>query len=115
MSAGCINKVSERQAYLQPRMKITDVKNLRIVQAGRRFKLPATIQLRELIKIIDRDESTVFWMQPRIGSVSDQFPCICVNNTFYALNCKMEKVIFRDVRLGEIEANLKMIHTMALY
>lgn len=71
--------------------------------------MPTPIQLRDLMKIIDRDESTVFWMQPRIGSVSDQFPCICVNNTFYALNCKMEKVIFRDVRLTRNFQNLETL------
>lgn len=102
-------KVAEHELVILTIMKILDAQKLRLVQAGRKLTMPVPISLKDLMKEVERDESTVFWMQPYDGSVTEQFACICVNDKFYALNCKMEKVIFRDVRLTRNFANIESL------
>ena len=52
-----------------------------------------------LLPTMERNEGAVFWLQPKNGTVDQQEACICVNGTFYMLNSKFEKAIFRSVRL----------------
>jgi hypothetical protein len=52
-----------------------------------------------LLPTMDRNEGTVYWLQPNGGTVEQQEACICVDCSFYILNSKFEKAIFRSVRL----------------
>lgn len=85
-------------------MKVLDVSGFIVIKEGIEFKVPSAgakteAQVDTLLPRMERNENAVYWLQPAGGSVEQQEACICVNGTFYALNSKLEKAIFRNVRL----------------
>jgi hypothetical protein len=82
-------------------MKAIKVSEFEIIKCGVEFItcLDARPGVEELLPHMERNENYVYWMLPKGGSTEQQQACICVNGTFYALNNKLEKAIFRNVRL----------------
>lgn len=80
-------------------MKQVDPSQVHVVKAGKNIEMAIPIRLQSILAKIDRDDSVLYWMQPPNGGIDDQFACIKINGKFYFLNSKMEKVVFRDVRL----------------
>jgi hypothetical protein len=85
----------------QPSMKAIDVCDFDIIKCGVEFVtgVGARPGVDDLLPHMERNENYVYWMQPKGGSMDEQQACICVNGTYYALNNKLEKAIFRNVRL----------------
>jgi len=54
---------------------------------------------REMIHLLERAESFVSWFQPRNGCVDDQFPTIRVGHRYCKLSLRLQKALFRHVRL----------------
>ncbi len=82
-------------------MKAIDVLDFDIIKCGVEFVtgVGARPGVDDLLPHMERNENYVYWMQPKGGSMDEQQACICVNGTYYALNNKLEKAIFRNVRL----------------
>ena len=83
-------------------MKTINMSKFTIIKHGVEFKIERNkkqTKVDDLIYHFERNESYVYWLQPNGGSVEDQEACICVDGTFYALNSKLEKAIFRNIRL----------------
>jgi hypothetical protein len=88
------------------RMKTVDISAYTIIKEGVEIcvqRTPAdsaqSAPIDGLLPTMERNEGAVFWLQPKNGTVEQQEACICVNGTFYMLNSKFEKAIFRSVRL----------------
>jgi hypothetical protein len=82
-------------------MKAIKIAEFDIIKCGVEFitGLDSRPGVEELLPHMERNENYVYWMQPRGGSTEQQQACIHVNGTYYALNNKLEKAIFRNVRL----------------
>jgi hypothetical protein len=89
-------------------MKRINVQHYDIIKTGVEFKLPgsaqeeknlSSTQVNSLLPHMERNETYVYWLQPKHGQIEQQEACICVNGQFYMLNGKLEKAIFRNVRL----------------
>ena len=82
-------------------MKAIKVAEFDIIKCGVEFitGLDSRPGVEELLPHMERKENYVYWMQPKGGSTEQQQACIHVNGTYYALNNKLEKAIFRNVRL----------------
>lgn len=82
-------------------MKAIDVLDFDIIKCGVEFVtgVGARPGVEDLLPHMERNENYVYWMQPKGGAMEQQQACICVNGTYYALNNKLEKAIFRNVRL----------------
>ena len=82
-------------------MKAIKVAEFDIIKCGVEFitGLDSRPGVEELLPHMERNENYVYWMQPKGGSTEQQQACIHVNGTYYALNSKLEKAIFRNVRL----------------
>lgn len=91
--------LSGRAGGVAVRMKELDTNAVTVVKAGRKLELPAPLELGQLMRVLERNDASVFWMQPADGTVDDQFACVCVNDKYYALSAKLEKAVFRNVRL----------------
>jgi hypothetical protein len=96
-----------------PQMKIIDISAFDIVKTGIEFQVVTSSKessaVAELLPNMERNESAVFWLQPKHGTVEQQEACICVNGNYYALNSKFEKAIFRNVRLTRDFKNLERL------
>ena len=89
-------------------MRKIDISNYDIIKKGVEFKtdLPPSKEhslqpadVNSLLPHMERNESYVYWLQPKHGNFEQQEACICVNANYYLLNGKLEKAIFRNVRL----------------
>jgi hypothetical protein len=87
--------------HRQPSMKAIDVLDFDIIKCGVEFVtgVGARPAVDDLLPHMERNENYVYWMQLKGGSTDEQQACIRVNGTYYALNNKLEKAIFRNVRL----------------
>ena len=56
---------------------------------------------------MERNESFIYWLQPLHGSVHDQIPAISLNHVLYSINLRLEKAIFRRVRLCKDFCNIE--------
>lgn len=90
-------------------MKSLDIEDFIVVKAGRTYAMPPPVHTATLMQSMERKESYVYWLQPRGGVVADQFPSINVNGKFYYLNSKLEKAVFRNVRLTKDFRNYEFL------
>ena len=54
---------------------------------------------KQAIQLLERNTKVVTWLMKRGGSTQDQIPCIKYQNKFYSLSLRMQKAIYRHVRL----------------
>lgn len=80
-------------------MKLFDCDNYDVVKAGKEFLSDCTINLQHLLSVMEKNETYIFWLQPKNSDINSQVACIKINGVFYNLNLKMEKIIFRHIRL----------------
>ena len=90
-------------------MKQVDHTKFTIIKAGKAHTTEGPVNIKQIISIMERNESYIFWLQPKGASVQAQFPCIQINGIFYQLNLRLEKVIFRHVRLTRDFVNLELL------
>lgn len=80
-------------------MKTLNIDAFRVIRAGICFKTTAPVQLCELLQVMERNDAFIYWLQPPGGGVQDQVPAVNVNGAYYLLNQKLEKAVFRHIRL----------------
>lgn len=90
-------------------MKTLNPEDFTMVRAGRAYTLPPPLETGSLLESLERNESCIFWLQPKNGGVKDQFASVKVNGKFYYLNSKMEKAVFRNVRLTKHFRNYEFL------
>ena len=88
-------------------MKKIDKAAYEIIKAGVNCNIALPISVSTLAAIMERNESYIFWLQPLHGSVQDQIPAISLNNVLYSINLRLEKAIFRRVRLCKNFCNIE--------
>lgn len=81
-------------------MRVLDTSDMRVVAFGKEWPHPSLDpSSKECIKELERNERLVTWLQPRDGTVEQQIPAIRVGRRFCALSLRMQKSLFRHVRL----------------
>lgn len=51
------------------------------------------------IPLLERNERVVSWIRPIGGGVQDQIPTILCRGKYYSLSLRMQKAIYRHIRL----------------
>lgn len=62
-----------------------------------------------LSSIMERNEAYIYWLQPKNGGLQDQIAAVSINNTLYSINLRLEKAIFRRVRLSKTFMNVEFL------
>ena len=90
-------------------MRRLEISHFHIIKAGQ----PLTVEDKNLkssiIKNIQKREEYVFWLQPKNGSLKDQIASLCINSHFYSINLRLEKLIFRHIRLSRNFVNVEKL------
>tara|TARA_B100001540_G_scaffold268903_1_gene251283 strand:- start:460 stop:738 length:279 start_codon:yes stop_codon:yes gene_type:complete len=56
--------------------------------------------MEQLMQIMEKNESYIFWLQPKhTEDITSQIPCISISGHFYDISAKLEKAVFRHIRL----------------
>jgi len=89
-------------------MRTFDISNYTIVKAG----LPAsleTVNVCTLIQMMQKNEKYVYWLQRKNSDFETQIPAVNVNGSFYQPSFKLEKAIFRHIRLTRNFQNYELM------
>lgn len=90
-------------------MKPIQDEEFSIVKAGLEFSCASMPSVQKLAKLMERREEYVFWVQPASGDVNEQLAILKVNGVFYRINQRLEKAIFRHVRLTRNFNNIEVL------
>ena len=88
---------------------LSNDKDFNVVKAGVEFTWQTMPPMLKLTKMMERREEFVFWVQPACGNVHEQLAILKVNGIFYRINQRLEKAIFRHVRLTRNFNNIEIL------
>lgn len=83
-----------------PAMLEVDTSDTLLVQEGVPWPHKKDPCSREMIHLLEKAESFVSWFQPTQGGVDDQFPTIRVGEKYCKLSLRLQKALFRHIRLA---------------
>ena len=106
---GGANRSASRRGGVRSQMKTINIAAYDIVKAGVACQSETPIRLDKLLRLMERNESYIFWLQPLNSNVQAQVPAISINGKFYHPNLKLEKAIFRHVRLSRDFDNQELL------
>lgn len=89
--------------------KVLDISGMDIVFRGKPWEYAEDPSAKSVVHLLERNESIVTWLQPRGGSVTDQIPAINVNGQYRGLSLRMQKSIWRHIRLKKGFVNLETL------
>lgn len=86
----------------QRRMKAIDMEKYEIVDSGQTWPYMKKPCRKEMLPMLEQNESIVTWIAPRgsSGSVSEHIPVIRITGKYYSISLRMMKAIWRHVRLA---------------
>ena len=90
-------------------MKVLDIKQFKVIKAGISYQSDGSFHLPTIMSIMEKNEAYIWWLQPLTGGLETQIASISINNKFYALNLRLEKVIFRHIRLSKNFVNVELL------
>lgn len=90
-------------------MRVVERSAYRVVRAGVDCQLSTPFELDKLMAILERNEPYIFWLQPKAGGVGDQIAAVSVNGVLYHLNLRLEKAVFRRIRLSRNFNNVEVL------
>jgi hypothetical protein len=80
-------------------MKAIDMSDMEIVYSGMPWKHAIPPCSKQAIELLERNTKIVTWVMCKGGTVKDQIPCIVYNGKYYSLSLRMQKAIYRHIRL----------------
>jgi hypothetical protein len=89
-------------------MRSIDISSYEIVKAGVPAKLDR-ISVHTLIELMQKNDRYVFWLQRKNSTFETQIPAVNVNDHFYHPSFKLEKAIFRHIRLTRNFQNYELM------
>ena len=90
-------------------MKHFNHNNYDVIKAGTEFKCKNIPCQKMLSKLLERKEEYIFWVQPKNGKIDDQQAILKINGVYYKINQRLEKAIFRHIRLTKNFINLEKL------
>lgn len=90
-------------------MKELDVSGCELVSAGQSWTFEKDPCCRDMIKLLERNERYCTWFQPRGKGLESQFPAIEIRGKYYQLSLRVQKAIFRHIRLNKQFKNIEHV------
>ena len=94
-------------------MKVIDVAHMEVVYSGIPWMHAVAPCSKQAIQLLERNTKVVTWVMPKGGDVKDQIPCILFNGKHYSLSLRMQKAIYRHIRLKKGFKNEECMDGMA--
>ena len=80
-------------------MRLIDAKGMEIISSGIPWNHSISPCSKQAIHLLERNTKVVTWLMQPGGNVKDQIPCILYKGKFYSLSLRMQKAIYRHIRL----------------
>lgn len=90
-------------------MKTLVCEEFDVVKAGREFTAAEPLDVPAMVRRMEKNESYIFWLQRPLTDVQTQVAAVKINGQMYGLNMRMEKAIFRHIRLTKNFSNVEVL------
>jgi hypothetical protein len=90
-------------------MREADVSGCELVCAGRPWTQAQEPCTRDMLRLLERNENYCYWFQPHGKGVEAQFPAIAMRGRFFHLSLRVQKAVFRHVRLDGRFRNVERV------
>ena len=104
-----IKTPNAKRAQRRHSMKFFNAKDYEFIKAGTEFKCKSIPDVMMLSKMLERKEEYIFWVQPIGGDIMQQIAVLKINGVYYKINQRLEKAIFRHVRLTKNFCNVERL------
>ena len=95
-------------------MRILDMRDLRVVSAGLPWQHGMPPCSKQAIPLLERNTKVVSWVMPRSGGPPhEQIPCILFGGRYYSLSLRMQKAIYRHIRLKKGFTNEETVNGLS--
>lgn len=75
-------------------MKTVDMDTVDLVHSGEAWPHPHPPCSRQMLQFLERNEGVVTWVQPKGGTVEDQYPVIRIGGEYYTMSLRMMKAVW---------------------
>lgn len=93
-------------------MRLIDTHNMEVVSAGLPWSHNISPCSKQAIHLLERNTKVVTWFMPRGGASHEQVPCILYKDKHFSLSLRMQKAIYRHVRLKKGFKNEETVNGM---
>ena len=90
-------------------MKVLVSDDFDMVKAGREFVAPEPLDVLAMVRKMEKNEAYIFWLQRHGEDVQTQVAAVKINGQMYGLNMRLEKAIFRHIRLTKNFCNVEVL------
>lgn len=90
-------------------MKEVDLGRNVLILAGKPWEFDRSPCCKDMIHHLVRRECYCSWFQPEGGGVQDQFPAIRIGGSYFTLSLRIQKAMFRHVRLTKEFKNVERL------
>ena len=80
-------------------MRVIDMSSMEVVCKGDIWEHALLPCSKEAIKLLEKNEKIVTWLRPAGGTVTEHVPAILYKEKYYSLSLRMQKAIYRHIRL----------------
>ena len=80
-------------------MRAIDMANMEVVYSGVQWMHDIPPCSKHAIQLLEKNTKVVTWIMPKGGGVREQIPCIVYKDKHYSLSLRMQKAIYRHIRL----------------
>jgi hypothetical protein len=94
-------------------MKAIDMSNMEVVYCGIPWMHEMAPCSKHAIQLLEKNTKVVTWIMPKGGDVKEQIPCIVFKEKHYSLSLRMQKAIYRHIRLKKGFQNEEKMDGMA--
>ena len=75
-------------------MKVIDMDVVDLVHSGESWPHKQSPCSRQMLQHLERNEGVVTWVQPKGGTVQDQYPAIRIGEQYYTMSLRMMKAVW---------------------
>lgn len=75
-------------------MKSVDLETVDLVHSGEPWPYQQPPCSRQMLPLLERNERLVTWVQPKNGSVQEQYPVIRIGDKYFTMSLRMMKAIW---------------------
>jgi hypothetical protein len=91
-------------------MRVIDTTHMEVVSMGIPWRHALSPCSKQAIALLERNTKVVTWLMPRGGRAQDQIPCILYKERYYSLSLRMQKAIYRHIRLKKGFKNEELVN-----
>jgi hypothetical protein len=95
------------QHWTGMRPRTIDAQNMQIIHRGNPWPHETPPCSKAMTHHLERNEAVVSWIQPIGGGVAEQLPCIQAGELLFPLSLRMQKAVWRHVRLKKDYVNIE--------